>query len=195
MFSVTKPSADLIANFVSAQSRLDFSYTPQHSTQGENPPTPVGYRQDHDRALLGKGEAAFQRAQAAVRAWKMFALPWVELHSSAAPIAVGSTVAVLVRAYGVWSLNAARILYCIDESGPVARFGFAYGTLPHHIARGEERFSVEWRRADDTVWYDRLAFSQPRNAIASLIAPFTRPIQIEFGRGSNAAMQAAVHVS
>jgi len=34
---------------------------------------------------------------------------------------------------GVWFLNAARIVYVIDEP---RRFSFAYGTLPGHAERG-----------------------------------------------------------
>src|SRR5262245_46391050 len=45
---------------------------------------------------------------------------------------------------------------------PVNRHGFASGTLPAHAESGEERFIVEWDRADGGVWYDILAFSRPR---------------------------------
>jgi len=44
--------------------------------------------------------------------------------------------------FGFWSLNAARIVYLIEEDGPCEKHGFAYGTLPEHGERGEER----WRR-------------------------------------------------
>ena len=72
------------------------------------------------------------------------------------------------RHFGFWSLNACRIVYTIDEEGPVVRFGFAYGTLPDHAEQGEERFSVEWHHEDGTVWYDILAFSRPNHPLASL---------------------------
>jgi len=48
-------------------------------------------------------------------------------------------------------------VYVIDETVPVRRFGFAYGTLPAHVEQGEERFSVELH-ADGAVWYDLRAF-------------------------------------
>ena len=50
---------------------------------------------------------------------------------------------------GLWWLNACRIVYVVDEAGPVTKFGFAYGTLPGHAGTGEERFLVEWDRASD----------------------------------------------
>jgi uncharacterized protein (UPF0548 family) len=69
-------------------------------------------------------------------------------------------VAVIARALGLWWLNACRIVYIVDESEPLRRFGFAYGTLPGHVGTGEERFLVEWDPAGDGVWYDILAFSR-----------------------------------
>ena len=53
------------------------------------------------------------------------------------------------RAIGLWWLNACRIVYVVDESGPISKFGFAYGTLPGHVESGEERFLIEWDRGDE----------------------------------------------
>ncbi len=35
----------------------------------------------------------------------------------------GEVVAVMGRAVGVWWLNACRVVYLVDESGPVSKFG------------------------------------------------------------------------
>jgi uncharacterized protein (UPF0548 family) len=100
----------------------------------------------------------------------------------------GTTVAVLAKVFGFWSLNAARIVYVIDERDTdKARFGFAYGTLPDHVERGEERFTVEWG-ADDSVWYDICAFSRPKHPLARLGFPMTRMLQKRFVRDSLAVM-------
>jgi uncharacterized protein (UPF0548 family) len=72
----------------------------------------------------------------------------------------------------------------------VRRCGFAYGTLPHHVERGEERFSVEWH-PDDTVWYDVRAFSRPRYWPVRLAFPLARWLQRRFVTESKAAMQKA----
>jgi uncharacterized protein (UPF0548 family) len=53
----------------------------------------------------------------------------------------------------------------VDEDGPVSRYGFAYGTLADHGESGEERFTVEWNRSSDKVFYDILAFS-PASAVS-----------------------------
>ena len=69
---------------------------------------------------------------AALYAWKMFDVGWARLVPAGAPVEVGTTVAVLARHYGFYSLNACRITYTIEDEGDLARRGFAYGTLPVH---------------------------------------------------------------
>jgi uncharacterized protein (UPF0548 family) len=103
-----------------------------------------------------------------------------------------AVVAVEATAGGLWSLNAARVVYMIEDQRDVkARFGFAYGTLPDHVEQGEERFMVEWK-TDDSVWYDIFAFSRPQHALAQIGFPLVRMLQKRFARDSLAAMEAAV---
>ena len=71
------------------------------------------------------------------------------------------------------------------------RFGFAYGTLPDHVECGEERFMIEWL-ADDSVWYDILAFSRPRHPLVRLSSPLARMLQKRFARESLLRMKAVV---
>jgi hypothetical protein len=101
-------------------------------------------------------------------------------------------VAVVARLFGLCWVNACRVVYVVDEGGPVQRFGFAYGTLPDHAASGEERFLVEWDREGGGVWYDILAFSRPRHVLARLGYPWVRRVQRRFGRDSAAAMARAL---
>jgi uncharacterized protein (UPF0548 family) len=136
----------------------------------------------------------FQAAKDALRRWRQFDLGWLEAWPPETPIRTGEVVAIVARAAGLWSLNACRIVYVVDEAGPVSRFGLAYGTLPGHAARGEERFLVEWDQADNGVWYDILAFSRSNHFLTRLGYPFVRRTQKRFGRGSAAAMLSAVAV-
>ena len=189
MLSLHKPSDRVIRTFLAAQRELPFSYDQVGASGGE---LPSGFVLDHHRSRLGEGKELFERAREAIERWKMFELGWVELCWPEAPLQVGSVVAVLARALGLWTLNACRIVYLVDEVGELARFGFAYGTLPGHIERGEERFWVQWNRADDSVWYDMLAFSRPNKLIARIGYPIARHYQSRFARGSIEAMRRAV---
>ncbi len=186
MFFFRKPSEDDVRRFVSLQRDLPFSY--EEVGASREGVLPEGYVVDRYRVRLGEGPEAYERAKEALRAWRQFDLGWVRLFPPDAPIEVGTTVGVLARHYGFWSLNPARIAYLIEESGETERFGFGYGTLPGHGERGEERFAVEWRREDDSVHYDVLAFSRPKHPLAWLGYPFARLLQRRFARDSRKAM-------
>ena len=185
MLSVRRPSSGGIREFLAAQSKLPFTYRAIGLTAGV-PPT--GYALDHTRVKLGEGEEVFRNARAALDRWVQFRLGWVEAYPPETPIAVGEVVAVIARAIGLWSLNACRIIYVVDEPAPIRRFGFAYGTLADHVASGEERFLIEWDRATGEVWYDILAISRPRPFLSRLGYPYMRRVQKRFRKESAAAM-------
>jgi uncharacterized protein (UPF0548 family) len=147
---------------------------------------------DRIRIKLGEGESAFRSGIDALRRWEQFHLGWTEAWPLGTPIRSGEVVAVMGRGIGLWWLNACRILYVVDESGPISKFGFAYGTLPDHVESGEERFSIEWDRGENSVWYDILAFSRPKHILAWLGYPYVRRKQERFRRDSAASMLRAV---
>jgi uncharacterized protein (UPF0548 family) len=143
---------------------------------------------DHTRIKLGEGDKVFSAARAALERWEQFRLGWVEAWPPDTPIQTGQVVAVIARLYGLWWVNACRIVYVVKEE---RQFGFAYGTLPEHAESGEERFTVDWQQ-DNAVWYDILAFSRPQQLLARLGYPLARRLQKRFARNSAAAMRRAV---
>ncbi len=191
MFSIREPSDYTVRRILTSQRELPFSYEEVGATREEAPPE--GYVVDRYRVRLGEGPEAYERAKEALRGWRQFDLGWVRLLPPGAPMEVGTTVAVLVRHFGFWSLNTARIVYLVEESGEVERFGFGYGTLPGHSERGEERLLVEWRREDGAVHYVVFAFSRPKRLLAWLGYPFAHLLQRRFARDSKKAMIEAVN--
>ncbi len=189
MLSLRKPSAESTRRFLTEQAKRDFSYSPVGATADQ---LPTGFVVDHTRVELGEGEPVFQAARAALQRWRQFDLDWLEAWSPQTPIQAGEVVAIVARALGLWWLSACKIVYVVDESGTKSRFGLAYGTLPDHAARGEERFLIEWDQADNSVWYDILAFSRPNHFLTRLGYPIVRRTQQRFGRESAAAMLKAV---
>jgi uncharacterized protein (UPF0548 family) len=189
MSLLRNPSADSINRFLTAQAMLDFSYSPVGATASQ---LPAGFVVDRTLVKLGEGEPVFQAARAALKRWKQFDLDWLEIWPPEAPIQSGTAVAIVARALGLWFINAWKIVYVLDDSGPISRFSLANGTLPGHAMRGEERFWVEWDHADNSVRYGILAFSQPNYFLARLGYPIVRRIQERFARESAAAMLKAV---
>jgi uncharacterized protein (UPF0548 family) len=129
-----RPTTEAIHDFLAAQSTLNLTYSSVGATATL---PPAGYVVDRTRTKLGEGAAVFQAARSALKRWDHFCLGWVETHPSDIPIKAGQVVAVLARIFGIWWLNACRIVYTVDEDGPFKRFGFAYGTLPGHAESGE----------------------------------------------------------
>lgn len=191
MFQLTEPSSADIASFISSQANLPYSYSEVGATRfdPDQSAAPRGYTLDHNRVELGRGAEVFQRAVEALKQWRQFDLGWVTLVPRGVKLEKGATVAIKTRTGGLWSLSAARVVYMIDEEEPVKRFGFAYGTLPDHVERGEERFLIEWNTSDDSVWYDILAFSQPRHPLVRLGFPYARTLQKRFVRDSMTVMR------
>ena len=189
MFRLTRPTSQDIEAFVAAQSAHSFSYAEVGATR-DTPPS--GYTIDHNRVRLGSGAATFDRASAALREWCMTSVGWSTVYPRTAPIEAGTDVAAVTRHFGFWSMNACRIVYVLDEAdsvhGDVRRAGFAYGTLVDHGERGEERFTVDWQRSDDSVWYDLFAFSRPAHPLAQLGYPLARHLQRRFAIYSKRAM-------
>lgn len=189
MYSLRRPSEEQIQSFLSQQEKAPFSYSEIGSTRGT---PPRGYTVDHYRIKLGHGEKVFLAARSALKHWDMFQISWVKLCWPHKAPQEGVAFAVLVRCLNLWVLNASRIVYVIEEKGAVEKFGFAYGTLPAHVEKGEERFSVERHLSDDSVWYDIFALSRPHQLLSHLGYPLVRFLQSQFGHQSLQAMARAV---
>jgi uncharacterized protein (UPF0548 family) len=192
VFLLNKPSDQKIKEILDRHRHASFSYTDIGITRGGLCPERPGFDWDNNRVKLGYGEMAYKKAIEAVRNWKMFEFPWASFCWPDTPIVQGNIVAAVFTHFGFWSANLCRIVYVVDEQGPIDRFGFAYGTLEEHAERGEERFTVEWNHGDNSVWYDILAFSQPRNILARLGYPVSRRLQRKFVYHSKQSMVTTV---
>ena len=189
-WSLRAPPASEVAAFVAEQQAGKFSYADVGRTRHDDA-HPAGYDIDRNRVLLGRGEADFATARRALEHWRMFPAPWTRIMTAGPGIQSGQTIAMQAHALGLWWLNACRIVYVLDETAAVRRWGFAYGTLGAHVEEGEERFSVELH-PDGGVWYDLRAFSRPRYWPVRLGKPLARQLQRRFARESLAAMRQAV---
>ena len=150
MVTIFKPSAKQLGQYLTISNGLSFSYPQVSATQGH---FPKGYDHDYNEVELGTGEAVWESAKQAIRAWKMFPGKWAFIHSENTPIEKGEVVAMTVKVMGLWWKNSCRIVYTFDEPN---RFGFAYGTLTNHFEMGEEIFMVERDEKGKAVSYTHL---------------------------------------
>ena len=187
----------MLARFIERAQRLNLSYSPiglARETQ------PNGFRVAEAQVVLGYGQAVFDRAVELVAEWRPFDLGWVGIYPPDAPVAPGTTVAVVARHLGFWSVHACRIVYPLSTAGEGAGegtvpspaplvAGFAYGTLTDHAEIGEEIFAVSLEPASGAVTYSIRAVSREGALLARLGAPVARAFQARFRRDSLAAMQ------
>ena len=187
MFLVRRPSPEYINRFLRESQVLPLSYSPTGIAKAH------AVRNDLDEAtvVIGQGKAAFERARAALIAWKHFDIGWVETFPPAAPLVSGTVVAVLIHHLGFCSLNGCRVLYCVGGLNDVARFGFAYGTLTNHAESGEELFEVFIDPQTEEVIYRIRAISWPQAMLARVGRPIVRVLQERFRNESAAAMTRA----
>ena len=187
MFLARRPSPEHIDRFLRESQILPLSYGPTGIVKANT------VREDLDEAtvVIGHGKAAFERARAALIAWKQFDIGWVETFPRRAPVAVGTVVAVLIRHLGFWSLNGCRVLYCVGNVDDAVRYGFAYGTLTNHAESGEELFEVVVDPQTEEVVYRIRATSWPQATLARVGQPIVRALQARFRRDSAATMMRA----
>ena len=187
MFLARRPTPNVIDRFICDSQDLPLSYAPIGIVRTRTAAQDV----DELTVAIGRGQADFERARAALLAWKQFDIGWVETFPRHAPVAVGTIVAVLIRHLGFWSLNGCRVLYSVGSASDVARFGFAYGTLTNHAESGEELFEVFIEPRTEDVVYRIRATSWPQATLARFGQAIVRALQERFRDHSVAAMKLA----
>src|SRR4051812_23188139 len=126
MWYLTPPSEGRLGAVLAGTAAQALSYACVGASDREPPP---GFVCDHNRVLLGRGPGAFAVACDILRRWWQFPVEWTRTWPADTPIEPGRDLLMVARSFGVWWLNACRIVYVVDEAAPVRRFGFAYGTL------------------------------------------------------------------
>lgn len=167
------------------------------------------WKVDYDCVLVGKGRQAYSRAKEYVRQWKHMDLGWVDTNKP--PTQVGDVVVVMGKVLGLlWMRNPMTITFQEEQQATIPgrsvtagrqvpksskkgmRYDIGNTTVEGHSLAGAERFSVQWCKEDDSVWYEILAVSRPATLLAIASYPLARFYQSKFRRDSTAAVQAAV---
>jgi len=191
MFLARRPTPHEIERFLHDSQALPLSYGPIGIVTANT----VHRRLDEATVAVGRGAADFERARAALAAWKQFDIGWVETFPRDAPVTAGTVVAVLIRHCGFWSINGCRVLYGVGSPTDATRFGFAYGTLTNHAESGEELFEVFVDPQTQDVVYRIRAISWPQTALTRVGQPIVRALQARFRRDSVAAIAHATRAA
>ena len=135
-------------------------------------PLPAGYRHLRVRHLLTSvgrpGDVA--AVGGALLRWQVHAAAGVDLGHDADEAAVGVRV---VSRPGIGPLHLSEPCEVVWVDRTPERTGFGYGTLPGHLFRGEEAFTVERDEVGD-LWFVATAYSVPDRWWVRLGGPLTR---------------------
>lgn len=191
MICIRRQTGRQIRNYIRRQSEMPFTYDEVGASRGGE--FPAGYDVKRHRVRLGTGRDTFDAARDAVKCWAMLPPELADVWMPGTPIEPGRTVGIRFNLYGLDLWCASRIIYVLDEShDDVSRFGFAYGTLPDHIARGEGRYLVEWDHRTDDVFYEIASFARPRFLPLRILPFMMRREQTRLHRASGLRMQKLV---
>ena len=180
--SITRPSDERLMAIWEQQSTAPITYKDEGMTQGG---PHRGFR--HHRSSISLPTGTFDAAREAVRTWGAQRGAGFGVYPER-PVARGMTVLVYGRLGPLYTSVCCRVVYVVDDKD---RWGFAYGTLPHHAERGEESFVVSTDK-EGNVTFTVESLSRPASPLARLGAPITRVIQNRMTRRYLDAIRRAV---
>lgn len=146
------------------------TYDEVGATAGEMPP---GYHHVRAYRVIGHGAETFARAADALLAGEAQRRAGARVDLSETPMREGTRVTMRLGV-GILSFRIPCLIVWAERSDTVA--GFAYGTLPGHPERGEERFTLTLRPSGD-VEFAIAAFSAPGRWFTRVGAPLGRLVQ------------------
>lgn len=164
LLSLRRPDVAVLDSLVRSQRGMCFSYSDVGATPMD---LPHGYRHVGKVVRLGSDGSTFRRAVEALYRWRTHVEADVDVYPRHREVEAGDTFVLVARLGPLYGVVACRVVYVVDETD---RFGFAYGTLPHHLIEGEEAFFVERDVAGD-VRFRISGFFRPRRGALRLLAP------------------------
>jgi uncharacterized protein (UPF0548 family) len=177
VFHATKPTQATMARIRATQADLDVTYAHVGSTLET---LPTGYHHLRAERVVGASsdvsqDDLFAYGSRAISSWAAQAALHLTLEPAVPRFVEGEVLvfALPMKPSPVWATGACRIIRIVDEPD---RFGFVYGTLPHHPESGEEAFLVH-RDASGGIRFSITAFSRGSALPMRLSGPIGRVIQ------------------
>ena len=180
-----RPSDRRLADILAAVRDTPLTYA-EHGRTLSRAGLPPGYHHLRQQRVLGRGDEVWRAACGGLRTWRLHRGSGLRVAPADPPIAVGTEMVTDIGLAGpVHVVAACRIVEVVDEPD---RFGFAYGTLRVHPARGEEAFVVV-RDSSGVVRLEVTAFSRGNGPVMRLGGPMVRRQQAAATRGYLDALQ------
>ncbi|PPF47235.1 DUF1990 domain-containing protein [Pseudoclavibacter sp. AY1F1] len=153
----------------------ELTYAEVGWTSGE---LPDGYRHVRESLVIGRGRDTFERAADDLLAGRAQSRAGASIELSDVPLSKGSLVIMQMRVGPLKFRIPCRVVWA--ERTPTT-CGFAYGTLPGHPERREERFQLVLADSGDVI-FSIVAFSKPGRWFTRLGGPLARSVQTRMTR-------------
>lgn len=148
----------------------ELTYDEVGATAGD---MPAGYHHVRARRVIGQGRGDFERAADRLLAGEAQRRAGARVDASETPFRVGTRVTMRLG-LGILSFRIPCLVVWTERTATST--GFAYGTLPGHPERGEERFTLTLRESGEVV-FEIAAFSRPGRWFTHVGAPLGRLVQ------------------
>lgn len=149
---------------------LTVTYPEVGATAGE---LPAGYHHLRVERIVGHGREAFERAADDLLSGAVQRRAGATVRLSEVPLRKGTHVQMRLRV-GPLTFKIPCVVVWAERTAESC--GFAYGTLPGHPERGEERFEVRLTPPGE-VTFSIVAFSSPGRWFTRLGGPVARRVQ------------------
>lgn len=154
---------------------FNVTYPEVGATEGE---LPDGYHHLRAERIIGRGSETFERACDDLFTGQVQRRAGTEVRMSQVPLRVGTRLNMRLR-LGLLNFSAPCVVVWADRGA--RHCGFAYGTLPGHPERGEERFELVHEPSGDVV-FRITAFSAPARWFTRIGGPLGRLVQARMTR-------------
>ncbi|MGO2749259.1 MAG: DUF1990 family protein [Pseudoclavibacter sp.] len=148
----------------------ELTYAEVGATAGE---LPRGYHHVRESLVIGHGRDAFERAATALLEGRAQSRAGASVELSDVPLREDSRVVMRMR-IGPLRFRIPCLVVWAERTADSC--GFAYGTLPGHPERGEERFEIRITETGEVV-FSIVAFSAPGRWFTRLGGPIARRVQ------------------
>ncbi|PPG29486.1 DUF1990 family protein [Pseudoclavibacter sp. RFBB5] len=139
---------------------------------------PDGYHHVRESLVIGHGRDTFERAADDLLAGRAQSRAGASVELSEVPLREGSRVVMRLQ-MGPLKFTIPCLVVWAERTSTSC--GFAYGTLPGHPERGEERFVLDLADSG-TVTFSIVAFSAPARWFTILGGPIARAVQTRMTR-------------
>jgi uncharacterized protein (UPF0548 family) len=164
------------------QSNLEVTYA--SSGMVAHSQVPKRFKETGGSVVLGYGRSVFDAATQNIKQWRVHEQAGLHVIPRGAEVRESSDVILLMNLLIGYVTVSCRVVSMTHSND---QWGFDYGTLPHHVERGEELFSVALA-TDDSVTFTVRAMSRPGHFLTRVGAPVAQFVQRKATRNYLQAM-------